>query len=153
MFAKKNITFDMGSFIAYVKPGVQLISHPDGDGQIIGTSLWVDRNGNLFKDAHTGFSVGSLLSNDAGVADMFIDMEKRAGTESIVETMPEALKEFDALYVERCGTCHRVYEPFMYEYDYWIKVMGSMKMQAGISDEEYDDILYYLHLSSYDAVK
>lgn len=149
VYAKEDIFFKLDDNSALVKRGVPLETRSDESNPLIKTRLWVDREGNLLIDKDTDFIVGSLLENNPDFTDRYVYLQKKVGKEFVVQSQTEALESLDDLYVERCGTCHRLYEPYMYNTEYWNQIMGSMKIQAGISDEEYKDITYYLHISSY----
>lgn len=48
------------------------------------------------------------------------------------------------IYYERCGTCHRAYEPDTYTAAQWENIVTSMKIHSGVTPQEEAQIMRYL---------
>jgi len=48
------------------------------------------------------------------------------------------------IYYERCGTCHRAYEPETYTATQWKNIVNSMKIHSGVTKQEEVQIMRYL---------
>jgi hypothetical protein len=58
------------------------------------------------------------------------------------------LEKGEKLYTEKCGKCHVLYEPREYTQKQWKKNLKEMKEKAGLSKEQYSQILAYLSTNS-----
>jgi mono/diheme cytochrome c family protein len=52
------------------------------------------------------------------------------------------------LYVNNCGSCHRLYMPEQYTMKEWVKVMPEMKIKAKCNDRQVAMITAYLKARS-----
>ena len=53
-----------------------------------------------------------------------------------------------ALYLNRCGTCHRLYAPTRYEPELWPVMVGRMQERAHLAPEQRSLISQYLQATS-----
>ncbi len=48
------------------------------------------------------------------------------------------------LYKARCGNCHQLFPPHSYTDYQWPEVLGRMQSNAGLRDEQVEQVLLYL---------
>lgn len=53
-----------------------------------------------------------------------------------------------SLYKGKCGSCHQLFKPLEITKDRWAKVLPDMKVEAKLSDEEYELICRYVKSKS-----
>ncbi len=73
-------------------------------------------------------------------------MDKRLLTSDFKKSVAYA----ENLYYERCGTCHRAYDPRNYSSEKWMAIMESMKFQAGLTSLENMQISRFVSLFAAD---
>lgn len=49
------------------------------------------------------------------------------------------------LYANKCGSCHTLFKPQEITEERWAKVLPDMKVEAKLSDKEYDLICKYVN--------
>ena len=56
----------------------------------------------------------------------------------------EELKKGRQLYVNKCGACHTLFLPVIFDHSQWIKAVDKMQTKAQINDQEKNLIVNYL---------
>jgi len=152
-YAKDKIAMNGSGMKSIVYQGVKLEGVPGGTEVPVKARLWVDEMGFLYESAEKHFAVGKIVAPEQYERNRYIEFFGTADINDLVLSRKKAFKDLDQLYVERCGTCHRVYEPHMFDSVSWEQVMSSMKIHSGVNIEEFEKILYYLKMFSADQAK
>jgi hypothetical protein len=77
-----------------------------------------------------------------------------SGKKQYTDLTLEQLNSGFHLYSDKCGSCHTLYKPQDISEERWTKVLPDMKIEAHLTDKEYDLISRYVKSkrNSYNAV-
>jgi hypothetical protein len=70
------------------------------------------------------------------------DMEN--GKKQYADLTIEQLNSGFHLYSDKCGSCHTLYKPQNISSEKWLKVLPDMKVEAHLTDKEYELISRYV---------
>lgn len=117
-----------------------------GGGWLVRKIFRLSPDGRLFDPSIPGVPMGGLKSAGKSPLPDMIDVQKVIGSKKLTETMDDAVNDLENTYFERCGTCHRAYDPDSFSYPQWETVVKSMKLHAGLDENSAAKILRYLIL-------
>lgn len=67
-----------------------------------------------------------------------------SGKKNYSDLTIEQLNSGFHLYTNKCGSCHTLYKPQEITKDRWAKILPDMKIEAHLSDKEYELITRYI---------
>lgn len=146
MYLSKPLKMKNGSLSAIVYTGTSVQSEKLGKKWIIRKQFWISNEGELFESSSSEAPTGNVKSGNIGNNGFYATFTASAKDGLLVCNLSDAITEMDSLYYERCGTCHRAYDPDMYTAAHWKKILESMKTLSGISQQEETEIMRYLSL-------
>jgi len=119
------------------------------DKNTLSQKVWVSSKKNIYSAPNSKVVIGYVKS---GVIkkDKYINLSSNAAKDSYSKDIQKSLSKIEGVYIERCGSCHRLFEAKEYTYNKWLASMDSMKFHAGLSETEHQRILHYLYLLSSD---
>ncbi|ADD68415.1 hypothetical protein Dacet_1650 [Denitrovibrio acetiphilus DSM 12809] len=148
MFTSSPIQLSNYSAEAIVYDGTLIEAVKTENGFNVKLSVWVNEQGELYIDPKNKLLAGHILSGE-NVYNAKTEFVGTVDKESLTADIRKALAPAENLYYERCGTCHRAFDPVKYTNTRWLAVMQSMKSQAGLSEDEYKQIVRYQHILTY----
>ena len=89
------------------------------------------------------FAVILLISGC--VSSLYIPKQEDAISSN---TSLEILKTGRELYVNKCGSCHNLYLPSLYDFQRWNSVVDKMQKRSKIDDNQKELIIKYLNVCS-----
>ena len=146
MYLSKPLNMKNGSLSAIVYTGTSVQSEKLGKNWIIRRQFWISSEGELFESSASEAPIGNIKSGSVENGGSYATFSAAVKEGHLVCNLKDAITEMDVLYYERCGTCHRAYDPEMYTAAHWKKILESMKTLSGISRQEEIQIMRYLSL-------
>ncbi|WP_415238733.1 hypothetical protein [Seleniivibrio woodruffii] len=146
MYVKEPLDVPTSVGTATIYQGASFDGYFAGGGWLVRKKFRLFPDGRLFDPAIPGVPMGGLkLPVKTPLPDM-IEIQAVIGSKKLAETMDDAVSDLENVYFERCGTCHRAYEPSFYSYPEWETVVRSMRLHAGLDEKSAVKILRYLAL-------
>jgi hypothetical protein len=145
MFTNSMVHLFSRDIEAVIFDGTMVNTVKTKDGYSVKLNAWIDEKGVLYADDKHKIPTGYILNGEKAY-NRKTEFTGEIKEEYLTSDIRSALSQAENLYYERCGTCHRAFDPSKYSNTKWLAVMESMKFQAGLSDEEYKQIIRYQYI-------